>query len=427
MKKDNNKTVSAFCQTRNWTCLSEYVGSKTSLEWKCNICEHVWSSKFGVARKRKNCPRCEVKQEIIEFCETKNWTCMTEKIGRLDKTSIKWKCNVCNFTWSSRYQNARLRKGCPRCIKGTIKYSLEEAIKIGEKKGFRLLEEEYKRSDIPMKWQCIDCDYIWSTSLANVNRDSREKGCPSCNGIPDYTIEMVQQIATEKDITCLDSLYKDCNTPMNWKCNKCNREWETTFRSLKQNTGCIKCTFKEKMCLNMDIVKDTIKDRDIECLDTEYVNRSINMNWKCLKCHKSWKTCFGHIKDSKSGCPNCAAYRSQKLCRKYFEEFMGFEFPTLRPKFLQGLEYDGFCRELKLAFEYQGLQHYEYVPFFHKKEGDFEKLKKNDLKKEELSKQEGITLIKIPHTFSYLNETELAKYILDQLIETEFIVLYFYR
>ncbi len=425
MKKDSNESIAIFCKTRNWTCLSDYVGSKTSLEWKCNVCEHVWSSKYGVARKRQHCPRCEIKQEIVNFCETKNWTCMTNYIGRLDKTSIQWQCNVCKFSWSSKYSNAQLRKGCPRCTKGIYKYSLEEAIKVGEKRGFRLLETEYKRSDIPMKWQCIDCDYTWFTSLANVNREYRGKGCPNCNGIPDYTIETVIKIAEERNITCLDDSYRDCNTPMNWRCNKCQREWKTTFRSLKQNIGCIKCTFKEKMCLSIDDVKETIKDRDIECLDTEYTNIKIHMNWKCLKCHKSWKACFDHIRNIGTGCPNCSAYRSQKTCRKYFEEFMGLEFPTLRPKFLQGLEYDGYNEALKLAFEYQGLQHYERIHFFHKKEGDFEKLQENDLRKEKLSKQAGITLIKIPHTFSYVNESELAKYILEKLIETDFIVLYY--
>jgi len=361
-------------------------------------------------------------EDIYKLCKEKNWTCLDTKYIN-NATNMWYQCNVCSFKFSLRYANSKGRKGCPRCTKGVYKYTLEEASQVGEKRGFKLLETEYKRSDIPMQWQCVECDYTWYTSLANVNRDYRGKGCPNCNGIPEYTLEMVRKIANDKGITCLDDTFDHGNVPMNWKCNKCQREWITTFRSLKQNIGCIKCTFQETMCLGMDVVKEAIKDREIECLDTEYANcKTHKMTWKCLKCQKTWKAVFWHIKETKSGCPNCASYRSQKLCRAYFEEFMGLEFPTIRPKFLKGLEYDGYCEGLKLAFEYQGIQHYEYVPFYHRKKGDFEKLQKNDLRKEEISKEVGITLIKIPYTFSFHNEEELALYILEQLMDTGYIV-----
>ena len=147
------------------------------------------------------------------------------------------------------------------------------------------------------------------------------------------------------------------------------------------------------------------------------------MKWKCLICFKSWEAVFHHIKDSNSGCPNCYAYKSQKLCRKYFEAYMKTEFPTKRPKFLKGLEYDGYSEIFNLAFEYQGLQHYKYIPYFHKDEQSFHKLQENDLKKEELSNRNGITLIKIPCKYSYKNEEELELFILNELIGSGNIIL----
>lgn len=63
-----------------------------------------------------------------------------------------------------------------------------------------------------------------------------------------------------------------------------------------------------------------------------------------------------------------------------------------RPKWLEGLELDAYIPEKKLAFEYNGKQHYESVEFF----GGKDQLviqKKNDRKKLEICRQKGIDLI----------------------------------
>lgn len=210
---------------------------------------------------------------------------------------------------------------------------------------------------------------------------------------------------------------------MNWQCNKCDRVWNTSFRSILQNAGCIDCSFEEKVKCGMNDVYTTIKDRDIECLETVYINHIVKMNWKCKVCNNIWQSSYTHIKHSKSGCPNCSAYRSQKACRKIFEKIMGEPFPTLRPKFLKGLEYDGYNSDLKLAFEYQGLQHYRFVPFFQKDITNFEQLLQNDVEKKKLSIDYGITLIEIPYQYTYKDKSALFDFILKKLEETGFAVL----
>jgi hypothetical protein len=65
------------------------------------------------------------------------------------------------------------------------------------------------------------------------------------------------------------------------------------------------------------------------------------------------------------------------------------------------MELDGYNEELALAFEYQGIQHYEYNTHFHKNFEDFEQRVKDDLLKRELCKIKGVTLIEIPYTIDY--------------------------
>jgi len=74
------------------------------------------------------------------------------------------------------------------------------------------------------------------------------------------------------------------------------------------------------------------------------------------------------------------------------DEFRGSEAATFRvrlwsslrqgrPKFLEGLELDGYCEELKMAFEYDGEQHFKYPNWFHNKSQEaFEKLQADDTK-----------------------------------------------
>lgn len=99
-----------------------------------------------------------------------------------------------------------------------------------------------------------------------------------------------------------------------------------------------------------------------------------------------------------AGCPCCTTYKNENECRQIIEKLTGNQFIKERPKFLNKLEYDGYCDDLKIAFEYNGEQHYEYIPFFHSgKRANLEKQKKHDLLKKELSHNNGVFLIVIPY------------------------------
>ena len=77
---------------------------------------------------------------------------------------------------------------------------------------------------------------------------------------------------------------------------------------------------------------------------------------------------------------------------------------------------DYYCENLKLAFEYQGLQHEEYVQFFHRGDiNNFYKQQEHDRIKKEICEKKGIKLICIPSKYDYTNPLEMCEYILEQL------------
>ena len=76
------------------------------------------------------------------------------------------------------------------------------------------------------------------------------------------------------------------------------------------------------------------------------------------------------------------------------------------------MELDGYNKELSLAFEYHGEQHFKYVPFFHKKNKGLRRRIADDKVKRSLCLQRNVTLLEITYSIS---ADELYSYIIHQL------------
>jgi len=119
---------------------------------------------------------------------------------------------------------------------------------------------------------------------------------------------------------------------------------------------------------------------------------------------------------------NANQSKGEKLSREVFETIFGLRFPTVRPNILKNpetnhnLEFDGYNPVLKIAFEYSGIQHYEFPNPFHKTKEEFIKLVRTDIYKRQVADQEGIYLIVIPYTVP-LNYTDIYNWIVFWLPE----------
>ena len=102
--------------------------------------------------------------------------------------------------------------------------------------------------------------------------------------------------------------------------------------------------------------------------------------------------------------------------RQYLEIYFGKKFIRVRPDFLsntamggRNLELDCYNEELKLAVEYNGRQHYDFIPFFHKNKETFYNQKYRDELKRIYCRDHGIILIEIPYTETKYLETFLNR------------------
>ncbi len=111
------------------------------------------------------------------------------------------------------------------------------------------------------------------------------------------------------------------------------------------------------------------------------------------------------------------ARKNETRCREIFESLYQRPFPSVRPAFLKrangyALELDGYNKDLKLAFEYQGVQHYKFSPRFHRSEKDFTDQVERDRDKRLLCQKAGVTVLEIPYSIRY---EKLESYIREQL------------
>jgi len=99
--------------------------------------------------------------------------------------------------------------------------------------------------------------------------------------------------------------------------------------------------------------------------------------------------------------------RGEMITRAVLESiFKPHKFPKVRLDYIINpvtntpLEFDCYCDELKIAVEYNGIQHYKYVPYFHETKQDFYNQKYRDRIKQELCDKYSIRLVTIPYTVS---------------------------
>lgn len=106
-------------------------------------------------------------------------------------------------------------------------------------------------------------------------------------------------------------------------------------------------------------------------------------------------------------------------CRRVLEKIFKKPFPKARPNILSNsvtggnnLELDCYNSELKIAAEYNGQQHYNFIPYFHKNKEAFLNQKYRDELKRRMCADNKIFLIEVPYT---VKVEKIESFILEKL------------
>jgi hypothetical protein len=172
--------------------------------------------------------------------------------------------------------------------------------------------------------------------------------------------------------------------------------------------GCRQCSIertKVRCRLTLGKVKERCKSINLEFLDTHYINNTTLFKVKCNICGWEGFIALNSI-SRRLGCPKCSQGLGERICREYFEQIFKKSFPSCFPKWLGGLQLDGYNEELGIAFEHQGRQHYKIGSIFSKNKRIFKNIQKRDNIKKDLCIKNNIKLFIIPEIplFTKIND-----------------------
>jgi hypothetical protein len=212
--------------------------------------------------------------------------------------------------------------------------------------------------------------------------------------------------------------YKNIETKVIIICKKHGEFLQTPHSHLK-GFGCYKCGGTKRLTTEEFIEKaKKVHGDKYNYSKVDYNGRTKSVKIICKEHGEFVQKPRDHLDGC--GCQICGNSRGENLLINILGELYGKEFCKKRadfninPETGSKLEYDCYCEELKIAVEYQGLQHYKYPNKYHKTKEEFKDQINRDNIKRKNSKEHGIKLIEIKE-FGHFNR----KNIMNRMFEVQ--------
>jgi len=272
-----------------------------------------------------------------------------------NRTKMKYFCECKN---ESKITFANFKNGirCMICRNKLLRHDFNSVKNFFKEQGCKLLETEYINSKTKMKYIC-KCGNESEIRFNDLKNGVR---CMKCSGNEQLSYEYVQNFFKEQECQLLETEYINNCTNMKYICT-CGNTSKIIFSSFKQGTRCSRCYGNEK--LTYDFVYNYFKEQGCKLLETEYINSSIKLKYRCV-CNTISEILFH---DFKAGhrCRKCKNKTERKLLNWLINNYSFtiehekiFEWSKTEKSYLR---YDFYIKELNLIIELDGEQHFAQV------------------------------------------------------------------
>jgi phage FluMu protein Com len=284
-------------------------------------------------------------------------------------------------------------------------YSIEFMRSLAAEKGGECLSEQCSGSHDKLRFRC-EAGHEW---IARASAVAYGGWCRACFATSRrLSLEQAYRVAEQKGGQCLSTAYDNSKTKLDFECGKGHR-FAATLEKVKSGRWCPTCgRAATTAALSYTIEDVAAKAREFggECLSSEYKGIFEKLMFRCANGHdfkREPALIFKKNPRQVTWCPHCKGVNySENLCRSVFEIAFGNAFPNYYPgDWLlnangRKMQLDGYCQELKLAFEYHGHQHYQPVARFNMSAEDVVRRQAEDALKRRLCRENGVALIEIP-------------------------------
>lgn len=173
-----------------------------------------------------------------------------------------------------------------------------------------------------------------------------------------------------------------------------------TYNNFQQGHRCPCCAGNKNF--TYEEVKKQIESRGHRLLSTEYKNTHAKLRVECSRGHQFKVRHYSFLQGY--GCPQCNESKGEKKLGKALRSIFPME--NIRAQdnlvFLGRQKVDFSIRNLKLAFEYDGEQHFRPVDYGclseKRAKENFKQAQERDKRKGKLCQEKGYVLIRFPYT-----------------------------
>lgn len=265
------------------------------------------------------------------------------------------------------------------------------------------LSAEYVNASTNLVFNCKR-GHIWERSWSDTKRG---RWCTICL-TETKLIAKINEIVEEKGGIALLDHHVIMTSRQFFMCKK-SHIWKTPVSCIvRDKRWCPHCAGNAKLTIN--VAHEIAKEKGGFCLSDTYEGCLKHLVWKCAFEHV-WTASLDNVKNKNTWCPECKTNHGELITRGIFNILFNENFEKRRPTWLNGLELDGYCEKLNLAFEYDGIQHFQFIEYFHKTQENFEKCLMRDKLKNILCKKRGVILIRIPFWIKY---EDIKSYIVEK-------------
>jgi hypothetical protein len=321
-----------------------------------------------------------------------------------------------NYNKWSPFENGR--------VMNNPEYHLNELRKIAESKGGKLISTEYTNGRTKlevedkngMRFFMSGTDLRrnhWSPFESNTVRDS------------EYHLNLLREIAKNKGGKLISTQYLGAKIKLEFEDSQ-QRRFFMTPDDVKGTKGRWSGYESGNVYNNpeyhLNILREIAKNKGGKLISTQYINGRTKLEFENIFGRRFYLTpnqvkkgVWSHFE---------VINISEERCRQCIEFIFGEEFPNIwgvikNPKTNRGMQFDGYNENFRIAFEYQGEQHYSWEncrgKTEEKKKQNFIKNLNNDEIKFNISKKESIKLITIKYFENYKEDKQYLEHVIKEL------------